>query len=336
MESGQQELNTESEKSSSPFFRTVVFFGRLIVAAVVTYLVLRMVSVEKIVLALKTASLPYIAVGSALLLVNIASRVMKWRSMLHIVKDESSWWEAFSSVLLGVTLGSFTPGQIGELGGRSMRVTHSKSSHIVGLTLVDRTQVFLVIVMAGTLSYAFFLTDNTYLAIAIGLLCTFISLYLYFRLDLVKRVADKINLKILRHHWIDGIIESFTFIGREHFVSTLVYSLAFYIIISLQMYFFVNAFVVVSLWKVFLGFSAMMFFKSLVNISISDIGIREASTVYFFSLLGVPDAAALSASIVMFAVNIIIPSLVGVFFLPQWRRLKATTDQASTVSETTK
>lgn len=302
--------------------RTLLFLGRVLVGAVVLYFVLSMVSLDRIFLALRTASIPYILAGSSLLAINIASRVMKWRYMLHIVKDDCGWWESFTSIMLGITLGSFTPAQLGELGGRSLRVNHSQSSHVVGLTLVDRSQVFLVVAMAGTFSYAFFLTDKSFLATVSGLACAAVCLYFYFRLDLIKRIADKIPLRILRHRWIEGIVESFTFIGREHFLSTLVYSLAFYVIVTFQMYFIVNAFVPVSLWHVFLGFSAMMLFKSLVNISISDIGIREASTIYFFSFFGVSDAVALSASAVMFTINIIVPSLFGVIFLPKLRRDK--------------
>lgn len=325
METGQEniDIHVAEHTTRSSVFKTITFVGRVLVGIGLFYLILQMVSIDKIAGALNSASPSFLGAGAILLVLNIASRVMKWRYMLHIVKDDSSWWESFTSVLLGITLGSFTPGQIGELGGRSMRVNHSKASHVVGLTLVDRTQVFLVIAMTGTFSYAFFLTENTFLASFLGMVGVAVCLYLYFRLDLVKRIADRINLKILRHRWIDGIIESFTFIGRDHFVSTLLYSLAFFVIITFQMYFLLNAFTPVSLWHVFLGFSAMMLFKSLVNISISDIGVREASTVYFFSLLGVSDAAALSASVVMFAINIIIPSLIGIFFIPKLRHVFA-------------
>jgi len=323
METGQGQLTEIASASPSRSSKTLLFIGRILVAAIVLYFILRMVSIEKIVQALRTASVPYIMIGAGLLIANIAVRVAKWRYMLHIVKDESSWWESFTSIMLGITLGSFTPIQLGELGGRSIRVNHTKSSHIVGLTLVDRSQVFLVVAMTGTLSYAFFLTESTLLAIVAGSACSAASLYLYFRLDLVKRIADKIHLKILRHHWIEGVTESFTFIGKDHFLSTLAYSLVWLAIVTCQMYFILNAFVPISLWSVFLGFTAMMLFKSLVNISISDIGIREAGTIYFFSLFGVPDAAALSASVVMFAINIIIPSMLGIFFLPKLRMTSA-------------
>ncbi|HTP13143.1 MAG TPA: lysylphosphatidylglycerol synthase transmembrane domain-containing protein, partial [Bacteroidota bacterium] len=273
--------------------------------------------------ALRTASIPYVLVGAFLLVANMALRVVKWRYMLHIVKDDSSWWESSSSMLLGITLGSFTPGQLGELGGRSMRVDHPKSSHVVGLTLVDRTQVFLVIAAAGIFAYAFFLFTDALAAGFFGILAAGVCLYLYVRLDLVKKVTDRIHWRVFRHAWVDEMIDTFTFIGPDHVFPTLYYSIAYYAVLTLQMYFLVNAFVPLSIWNVFLGFSAMMFFKSLVNISISDIGVREASTVYFFSLLGVPDAAALSASGLMFTVNVIIPSIVGVFFLPRLNRAAA-------------
>jgi uncharacterized protein (TIRG00374 family) len=335
MESAPEQPTPTTDESPSRTTRILIFAGRALVAAVVLYFVLQLVSLHQIVLALHKASVPYILAGASLLVLNIAVRVMKWRSMLHIVIDESSWWESFTSIMLGITLGSFTPVQLGELGGRSIRVNHSKRSHVVGLTLVDRSQVFLVVAMAGTFSYAFFLTDSTVLAVLAGSICAAIILYLYFRLDLVKSVADRIHLRILRHQWIEGIIETFTFIGKEHFLSTLIYSLVWLAIVTLQMYFILSAFVPISLWHVFLGFSAMMFFKSIVNISISDIGIREASTIYFFSLFGVPDAAALSASVVMFAINIIIPSLIGIMFVPKFRRagtmMNGTTTSATNV-----
>ncbi len=318
MEANKEQHAFESDRPSSKVTRSLLFVGRILVAVVVLYLVLRMVSIDRIIHALRNASIPYILAGTGLLAANIASRVMKWRYLLHIVKDDCTWWESFTSIMLGITLGSFTPVQVGELGGRSLRVNHTKSSHVVGLTLVDRGQVFFVVAMAGTFSYAFFLFQDTTRALVLGLTCAAVCLYLYFRLDLVKHIIDKIPLRILRHRWIEGMLEPFTFIGKEHFLSTFLYSFAFYLIVTFQMYFVVNAFVSISLWQVFLGFSAMMFFKSVVNISISDIGIREASTIYFFSFFGVSDAAALSSSAVMFAINIILPSLIGILFLPRF------------------
>jgi len=144
METGLDHLTFDADTPQSKVRKTLLFLARLLVAVVVLYFVLRLVSIDRVVLALRTASIPYILVGASLLTINIASRVMKWRYMLRIVKDEAGWWESFTSIMLGITLGSFTPAQLGELGGRSMRITHSKSSHVVGLTLVDRTQVFLV------------------------------------------------------------------------------------------------------------------------------------------------------------------------------------------------
>jgi uncharacterized membrane protein YbhN (UPF0104 family) len=61
----------------------------------------------------------------------------------------------------------------------------------------------------------------------------------------------------------------------------------------------------------------MMLAKSIFPISIADIGIREAGSVYFFALLGISSAAAFNASMVLFLINILLPSVVGLLFLPK-------------------
>jgi hypothetical protein len=58
-----------------------------------------------------------------------------------------------------------------------------------------------------------------------------------------------------------------------------------------------------------------MFVKSLLPISIGDLGIREAGSIYFFSIYGISQAAALNASLLLFSINIFIPSILGIYFI---------------------
>jgi uncharacterized protein (TIRG00374 family) len=330
-------LTTTTESSGRSRIRIFLWFlFRACVGIGLIYLIFRLVSIREIVQAFQSASLSFIAIGALFLVLNILIQTMKWRYMLRIVKDESSWWESSTSVLLGIALGSFTPGNLGELGGRSLRVEHSKTSHIVGLTMVDRTQAFLVLTMGGMFSYSFFVFARPLTSSLVGLACVLLFVYLYFRIDLVKTVADKINIKVFRHRWIDGIIESFTFIGRDHFLSTLLYSVCFYGILYAQMFFFLNAFSSVTPWTAFLGFSAFMFAKSTISISIGDIGVREATSAYFFTHLGVPTVTALNAAGLMFVFNVILPSLVGVLFLPSLKLFPNHTRQSDFTSTTSR
>jgi uncharacterized membrane protein YbhN (UPF0104 family) len=61
----------------------------------------------------------------------------------------------------------------------------------------------------------------------------------------------------------------------------------------------------------------MMFFKALIPISFGDLGIREASSVYFYSLVGIPQTTALNASLLLFVINILLPAVLGIIFMPR-------------------
>ncbi|MBI4427876.1 MAG: flippase-like domain-containing protein [Ignavibacteriales bacterium] len=296
--------------------RLALFTLKTAVAAVLMFFVFRMVNIDELLTALKSADLLYIGIAVSLLSLNLGTRTLKWKLMLKAAGNEVTTWEAGASVLLGISFGSFTPGQIGEVGGRFLRVANAKAAHIVGLTLLDRTQFFLVLAMSGLTSYAFLTLQSSAAAIAVSIFCVTACFILFVRLEFIQRILEKLPFRFFRREWFVDFKESFSLLGKRAIASSLCYSFAFNIVLFLQMYFFMNAFGEVGAWEVFLGFSAMMFFKSLLPISIGDIGVREASTLYFFSLLGVSNVVALSAALLMFAVNMILPSLLGIFFLP--------------------
>ena len=93
------------------------------------------------------------------------------------------------------------------------------------------------------------------------------------------------------------------------------YTLVFHCVLILQMFCLINGFSKISLVHAFIGTSAMMFVKSLLPISIGDLGIREAGSIYFFSTYGISQAAALNASLLLFLINIFIPSILGTYFI---------------------
>jgi hypothetical protein len=87
-------------------------------------------------------------------------------------------------------------------------------------------------------------------------------------------------------------------------------------IIILQYHCFVNAFSEASLAASALSVPIVLFVKSVIlPISIGDLGIRESASVFFYGQMGIPAAAALNASLCIFAVNIVFPSLMGIIVL---------------------
>ena len=62
----------------------------------------------------------------------------------------------------------------------------------------------------------------------------------------------------------------------------------------------------------FMAFESAYFAMSLVPITPAGIGVRESSRVYFFALIGCNQAAVLCASFIIFALNIMLPAVIGI------------------------
>ena len=86
-----------------------------------------------------------------------------------------------------------------------------------------------------------------------------------------------------------------------------------------------------------LGVALTFFAKSAVPpVTLGDLGVRESAAVFFLGAWGVPAAAALDASLALFAVNLALPALGGLPLLARARvaRREAATPEAATPEAT--
>ena len=132
-------------------------------------------------------------------------------------------------------------------------------------------------------------------------------------------MISRFNLLFLQRPSVRDFLAALTVFRLRHLIVSFGLSVGFYIAIYLQMFLLLNAFSPVDADDAFLGFAAMMFVKSLVPLSLGDLGIREAGSVYFYAIRGIPHASALNASLLLFVINILLPSLLGLMFMPRRR-----------------
>jgi uncharacterized membrane protein YbhN (UPF0104 family) len=111
------------------------------------------------------------------------------------------------------------------------------------------------------------------------------------------------------------VLDGFTLLKPQQLFTTLLCTLLFHGVLVVQMFYFIHAFGEITLFHAFIGTSAMMFVKSCLPISLGDLGIREAGSVFFFSSFGISQAAALNASLLLFVTNVLFPSVCGTIFL---------------------
>jgi uncharacterized protein (TIRG00374 family) len=295
--------------------RSISVVTRIVIGAIILYFVFSLVTWQNVLSAYQSADGRYIFFGVILLIANLGIRTLKWRIMLHSVKNKPSFWETFGSVMLGISLGSFTPGEIGDFAGRALHISDARKSHLVGLALLDKAQIFVVTSAAGAISLLFLFLRDSLFFIPMSFFIIVFFLVFFMRMDLLAVFGHRLNDSFFQKSWVTRVLDGFTLLKSRQLFTTLLCTFIFHGVLVLQMFYFIHAFGEITLFHAFIGTSAMMFVKSCLPISLGDLGIREAGSIFFFSKFGISQAAALNASLLLFVVNVLFPSICGTIFL---------------------
>jgi uncharacterized protein (TIRG00374 family) len=258
-----------------------------------------------------------LSLGSILVVANTGIHFLRWRYLLRLVSREVSNMDVFTSLLVGFSAGFFTPGQVGEIVGRIAGHPDLRKSHIIGITIIDKVYILAVTVATGIGSLAVFcsLFYPQYWSVLFSLLIVLFIVSVGTLMVIPERimpVLKRLPKKIREHQYFSviGIIEQ-TFQNRHARIVSLL-SASLYAVIVVQFYIFINAFSEVALFDTAISSLSVYFIKAVVlPISIGDLGVRESASVFFFSKFGVPAASAFNASVCMFIVNVLFPSIVG-------------------------
>ena len=277
------------------------------------------VSIADVTRALLAARAEYIVGAALLMFVNIGLQIVKWRYFVRLIDPAATNLETAASLLFGITLGAITPGQIGEFGGRALHHTSISAGTLIGLTLVDKVQMMCIMGISGVASLVILFQCDLIVETVSIVVSVFLFLLIFFKLNALQRIIQKFKFGFFDRPSIQDLLSAVSIFRTRDLIASFGLSAGFYMIIYLQMFLLLNAFSPVHAADAYLGFAAMMFLKSLVPISLGDLGIREAGSVYFCALRGIANATALNASLLLFVINIFLPSLIGLIFIPRAR-----------------
>lgn len=297
------------------------YIARTAVAMITLFFVFQSVSWFSVVRAYEDANFYYLMAGTLLLAANLWIRTAKWRYMLHALDPKANAHDAFWSLLLGISFGAITPGEIGEFAGRAMHVSGPARAHLVGLTVLDRLHIFLVWIAFGITSLAVVYGRFVVLQVFWIFGAVAGSFLVFLHVDWIRSIAARVNRRFVKNEWLERVLDGFGCLTPLQRRVTLFYTIGFHLVLTAQMYFFVNAFHSITIVQAIAGTSALMFVKAVLPFSLGDLGIRELTAVYFFGWFAVPQADAVNASLLMFVVNIVFPGIIGILAL---RRLKKT------------
>lgn len=254
-----------------------------------------------------------------LMLLNWGLEAAKWRRLISQV-EKISMWRAVESVFCGLTWAVFTPNRIGEYGGRIFFL--SPKRRIVGVVVMAVGNIGQMVLtnIFGAISLCIFIyrfTNIDYrlfyaLVVLSSMFCWFFILF-YF------------NIK-----WINGILLSIRFTRKyKKFYSILarykkaelfrilLFCLARYAVFSTQ-YFVLFHWLIPDLHylDILMMVSILFFVQStLPSLDLFDIGVRSLTASYFFKSVTDQDVAVIACTASIWLINIIIPAILGAYFV---------------------
>jgi uncharacterized membrane protein YbhN (UPF0104 family) len=317
--------NTEDKKILRWWskYRNYVLIGFKI--GITLFLILSIVffvDINEIVLSLKEADLSLLFIPTLLSIFNIYLQYLKWNLTCKIILSETNGKKNFIALFYGFTAGVFTPIRIGEYFGRAIAYRDKSIIQITIASLIDKYFPLLIVVLFGSISSVIFLYlfEGITIYLSASLILVLLVLFYFIILLLFEEsfwdnfIFNKLRrskrlyplLKYLKP--LKGLDKSYT--AKMIFISFL-----FYACFLIQFAFLIAAFSHHTNYFDYLWIgNLVMFSKTIIPpVSIGEMGVREGASVYFAGRFGELAAVGFNASIFLFLINVLIPSLIGLF-----------------------
>ena len=282
-------------------------------------MLLKNLKVTNIIGSFKEAQKLLIFAAAILLVPNIYIQYLKWNFVLKLVKANATAKETLYSLLVGFTFGFITPGRIGEF-GRAFFIKDCPWMKVIGISFVDKFSSLSVILFSGAIGILTLIGKQLHFYALLPLIIfTIIALlllrYILVHPELFRSFLYNINIILPFRDKVKLLISSFDNFHRKQAVKLLGMSVIFYFIILMQYFLLISAFEPIPIIGCFQAISSTFIVKSMLPISLGDLGIRESAAVFFLGKIGISKTSAFNASILIFTINILIPSIVGLFLV---------------------
>ena len=252
---------------------------------------------------------------SVLILPNIGIESLKWR--LIIQQYESiSWLQSVQSVSAGIALGIITPNRIGDFSGKALFLeTYDKFKGAV-VSFIGSIAQTLAIVFCGSIGMWLFMFDTGvisgtvlligFIGIALGL---GILYYIYLHIHWLNRV--------LKWKKAAPYIHALTHYASRDLTYLFLLSLLRFAIFNIQYFILLQVFdVAIPAHHAFPALAAIFGIQTFVpSFLLIEMGVRGATALYFLGMFSTHMAGILLAAYSLWILNIMLPGLIGLYFI---------------------
>ncbi len=284
-------------------------------AAVAVVVLVRLAHPREVWAAVLHAEPAWALAALALVPVNIGLEAYRWGRLVRRLAPHVRHRDALRAVVGAYPLGLLTPGRVGDYVGRAVYLRAIPAGASAALTFGERMATLAACLVFGLVATVPFLAaqaDPSPLwpaVIGVGSIGAG-ALLLAILFPSVGRAALSAVLPFER---VRQSLRAFDRIPPDEAWTLLALSAVRYLVFSTQFVLLVQAFAPGTPWGTAAAGVALVFFaKSAVpQVTLGDLGVREGAAVFFFGAYGVAPAAALDASLSLFALNLVLPALIG-------------------------
>lgn len=256
-----------------------------------------------------------------MMIINWLLEAIKWQNLVKNLED-ISLWQSFKAVWTGVTIGTLTPNRIGEFGGRIIFLKRENRTIASGYTLYGDLSQFLVTFIFGLSSFLLIIYSSIKPAeidsidkiiIIVGFISIAIASIIYFKIKSILIILQKIR-------FIKKLVKRFDeleSIDLKLKLSTLSLSSIRYLVFTTQFYFALLFFgIEISYFDALISISSVYLAATIIpNIPFAELGIRLSFSIVFIGIYTNDIGAILMASLLIYFINVAIPTLIGGIFL---------------------
>lgn len=279
---------------------------------------------EKIVQTFKKAEYFFLSIAILLLPLNLYFQFTKWKILckkyFKINENQSVWFSLF----YGISGGIFTPMKSGEYFARALPLKGIKVVDVVIATAVDKLIPIFFVVVIGGVFFIIFLKGLLHYSLIATVTLSIVYLAVVF-ITIILLLSDlsisvKLRAKLKGLKLLSKMIDKISFIrsiDKKTFTKLILISFIYHLTFTVQMTLLLSAYSgELEFVKFFFAANLIIFTQIIIPpIALGELGVREGAAVYYLQSLGYPSAIGFNAAFSLFTINLLIPSIVGLFLL---------------------
>ncbi len=246
---------------------------------------------------------------------------LKWRFLISKI-EKISIRQSLIAVFSGITISAFTPNRVGEYGGRVFCLAKADRIQAVLITVIGSMAQLIITIVFGLIGILLLpnlmldfnqLLSEIIFSYSIMLFLFILLIVLLITLFLNASFFSVMLSRLVFLKKFSKYNDVFSFYNSSELLEVLLYSLARYLVFTTQFFILLQLFdVSVTYLDAIILISTMLFVISIIpTIAITEITVRGSVAIFLFSLVSNNTLGILSATFVMWVINLLLPALLG-------------------------